>query len=84
MTYDIFCLHNIWNFSEVNFIMGGDKEGTVYFSILRDPVEQFISIWDYVGLSNDYLHISLEEYALVDKTEEMYKDRKKFANWGTK
>ena len=38
-----------------------------YFSILRDPVELFSSLWDYVNLGKHY-NMSLETYALSDKT----------------
>ena len=39
----------------------------IYFTILRDPVNLFVSLWDYLQLSQKYGGISLEEYALSDK-----------------
>ena len=46
----------------------------IYFTILRDPVELFISLWDYSQLGNKYGGISLEEYAMLDKSG-LYQDR---------
>jgi len=73
--YNLFCLHNRWNGPEVDKLMGRIKnQRPIYFTILRDPVDLFISLWDYLQLSSKYGGISLEEYALSDKTGR-YKDR---------
>ncbi|TRY70382.1 hypothetical protein TCAL_08905 [Tigriopus californicus] len=77
MTYNFYCLHGIWNFDEVNLLMG---PGTKYITILRDPIELFISMWDYVNFSKSY-KVTLEEYALSNKTG-LLKDRKNVAHLG--
>jgi hypothetical protein len=38
-----------------------------YFTILRDPVELFSSVWDYYGFARMY-NMSLEEYAAANKS----------------
>ena len=44
--YNLFCLHNRWNGPEVDKLMGRIKnEKPIYFTILRDPVDLFISLW---------------------------------------
>ncbi|TRY70384.1 hypothetical protein TCAL_08906 [Tigriopus californicus] len=77
MTYNFYCLHGIWNYDEVNLLMG---PGTKYITILRDPIELFISMWDYVNFSKSY-KVTLEEYALSNKTG-LLKDRKNVAHLG--
>ena len=75
MHYNIFCLHNRWNGKEVERLMGRMKnQRPIYFTILRDPVNLFVSLWDYLQLSQKYGGITLEEYALSDK-EGKYQDR---------
>jgi len=64
LEYDIFCLHTIWNQDEVANTLG---PGTTYFTMLRDPVELFESLWNYASFKS-YYHISLEEFAFVPKT----------------
>merc|ERR1712223_496160 len=67
--YNLFCLHNRSNGPEVDKLMGRIKnQRPIYFTILRDPVELFISLWGYLQLSTKYGGISLEDYALSDKT----------------
>ena len=46
----IFCLHNRWSYSEVAKLMDNGPEKPVYFTIVRDPVSLFISVWDYYNL----------------------------------
>merc|ERR1719244_1607833 len=64
MDYQIFCLHPIWNYKEVNRTLGSD---TTYITIIRDPVELFESLWVYAGMEN-YFHTDLETFALSPKT----------------
>ena len=48
---DIFCMHAKWtNFSAIQELMG--QNGTIYFTILRDPIQTFISMWDYYHLDH--------------------------------
>ena len=62
MVPQIFCLHNRWNGPEVQKLMDGQKP--FYFTILRDPVEVFVSMWDYFEVSRKMFdNISLEKFA---------------------
>lgn len=63
MPYDIFCLHTIWNFAEVSATMGPK---TTYFTIMRDPVSLFESLWVYTGMET-YYHTDLESFAKSPK-----------------
>ena len=61
--YDIFCMHTMWNGPEVKAALGGKA---FFFSMLREPLDLFMSLWSYYGLSNAY-KMSLEEYALMEQ-----------------
>lgn len=79
LTYDVFCLHTIWNLAEVANVMGGD---TTYFTILRDPVDLFVSLWDYAQFQT-YYRVTLEEYVMeADKASPLFRDRSKLTNLG--
>ena len=68
LSYNLFCLHNRWNGEEIKKLMGYMKnQKPVYFTILRDPVDLFISLWDYYDLGKMYNNVTLEEYALSNK-----------------
>ena len=63
---DIFCLHNRWNTNEVKKLYA--PEIPIYFTILRDPVDVFISAWDYVEASRLFFNgQSLENFVMSDK-----------------
>ncbi|XP_023321017.1 galactosylceramide sulfotransferase [Eurytemora carolleeae] len=64
LEYDIFCLHTVWNQSEVEKTLG---EGASYVTMIRDPVDIFESAWGYAQLSNFY-KMDLETFALSPKT----------------
>jgi hypothetical protein len=67
--YNLFCLHNRWNGPEVEKLMGRMKnQRPAYFTILRDPVDLYISLWDYDQMGKVFGGISLEDYAMSDKT----------------
>jgi hypothetical protein len=81
LQYDMYCLHGIWNYTGVNGIMNrGDGKRGFYFSILRDPIELFTSLWDYTKKSNLY-GVSLETYALSPKVGKLA-DRRSNSNLG--
>jgi len=42
--YNLMALHTKWDQNQAELIMG---EGTIYITILRDPVQQFISAFYY-------------------------------------
>ena len=63
VNYDIFCLHTIWNYREVEATLG---PGAIYVTIMRDPVELFESLWSYAGLDSFY-NTDLESFALEPK-----------------
>jgi len=56
---DVFCLHGRYHGDELRDIMDGKG---VYVTILRDPVDQFVSTWDFFGLERKY-NMSLNEFA---------------------
>lgn len=64
LEYDIFCLHTIWNFQEVSDTLGPEA---TYFTIMRDPVDLFESLWGYSGMSSFY-NMDLETFAKSPKT----------------
>ena len=51
-----------WDHGKAEAILGG---GAFYFTMMRDPVELFVSAWDYYGLAKTY-NMSLEEFARRD------------------
>ena len=52
----------IWK-DEVNKTLG---DGTVYITMLRDPVDVFESLWNYSGMRSFY-HMELEKFAKSPK-----------------
>ena len=71
LSYDLYALHGVWNGTSVKAVMNRQKNDTrgrgYYFTILRDPISLFSSLWDYTKLGNIYM-TSLEMYALSNKT----------------
>jgi len=66
----IFCIHNRWSYSRVAELMDHGPEKPVYFTIVRDPVSLFISMWDYYNLPKYIPNgggLTLEEFALQDE-----------------
>ena len=63
MEYDVFCLHTIWSKAEVAATLG---PSAATFTIMRDPVELFESLWSYAGLGS-YYNTDLETFALSPK-----------------
>ena len=61
LPYDIFLCHTQWDHNEISEVLN-DHGDVFYFSILREPIELFVSFWDYYDLSNDF-KMPLEEYA---------------------
>ena len=76
--YDIICQLFVYIYR----LMGRMKnQRPIYFTILRDPVNLFVSLWDYLQLSRKFGGISLEEYALSDKVGK-YADRIQAGQFG--
>ena len=72
MQPQIFCLHNRWNGQNVAKLYAPFGKRPYYFTILRDPVALFISLWDYEGLSKKFKGMTLQEFALSpDKPEKI-------------
>ncbi len=68
LQYHLFCLHSIFDRGEAEAVMGTrEADGVAYVSIVRDPVDLFVSLWDYVGLSKMYGGVTLEQYVYQDK-----------------
>ena len=49
--YSVFCLHTLWEHARVKKLIGDQDKDAKYFSIVRDPVDLFVSFWDYYGYS---------------------------------
>ena len=48
ISYDMFLCHARWNKNEVSYVLNDTgKNDVFYFTFLRDPVDLFISYWDY-------------------------------------
>ena len=59
LEYNLFCLHNRWNGAEVEKLFDQGKNSQkkpIYFTILRDPIDLFISLWDYLELGKQVIH----------------------------
>ncbi len=83
LPYHVHCLHGIWNYTGVRAVLDradGGADPPFVFSIVRDPVEQFASLWDYAKLGWHY-NATLEEYALAPKRGK-FVDRRALSNLG--
>ena len=60
--YSVFCLHTIWEHDRVKELIGDHGGEAKYFSIVRDPVDLFISMWDYYDFSTAF-KMNLETFA---------------------
>jgi len=69
MKYDLFCCHCVWNKAEVESTLG---PGAAYITMLRDPIQQFESMWSFFGMANFY-NMDLETFALAKKTGKLSK-----------
>ena len=58
--FNIFALHTKWSQSEVEKVL---RDGAKYVTILRDPVDNFESLYNYVHFSDFFNGLSLEEFA---------------------
>ena len=70
--YSVFCLHTIWDHDRVKEIIGDQGGDAKYFSIVRDPVDLFISMWDYYDFSTAF-KMDLETFA--SNTSDAFKKR---------
>ena len=46
LNYSIFAIHTIWNYKEISKTLN-DQGDVSYISIIRDPVDLFVSFWDF-------------------------------------
>lgn len=58
--YNIFAFHTKWNQREVEKVLG---KGAKYVTILRDPVNQFESLYNYVHFEKDF-NMGLEQFVI--------------------
>jgi len=56
--YNIFALHTKWNQEEVSNLMG---QGTKFITVLRDPVDNFESLYNYVHFNKTF-EMNLEDF----------------------
>jgi hypothetical protein len=61
MEFNVFALHTRWNTREIAKVMGGDHSPTTYITILRDPVDRFISFLDF-----NKIQINMEKFAFTE------------------
>ena len=66
--YNAVALHTVWSQTEVGRLLG--REEARYVTILRDPVDQFESLYSYVHFDKK-LHMGIERFV----TEYVVKDR---------
>lgn len=75
LPYQVWALHGRWNFKEVSsliespsrgrdhFVNGHINDDTVYITILREPLSQFKSLWNFYELSRRFKR-TLNNYIL--------------------
>ena len=59
--YNIFALHTKWSQSQVAKVLGSSGGDTKYITILRNPVDNFESLYNYVHF-NQTFKVNLEEF----------------------
>lgn len=52
VSYNIFCNHGKFDYPQMSKVMGS-RETTKYITMIRDPVELFISAW-YYSIHKEY------------------------------
>ena len=57
--YNIFALHTKWNQAEVSRVLGSDAK---FVTILRNPVDNFESLYNYVHFENHFNNLSVEQF----------------------
>ena len=67
--YQAFVLHTMWSQEEVEQVLG---KGATYITILRDPVDQFESLYSYSHFETK-LHVDIEGFVerYVERDREM-------------
>lgn len=70
---DIFTLHNRWNRDQVLALMGPTPPFA--FSVVRDPVDQFESLYNYMSLNNTY-KTDLQGFVRLLRTNQSFVDSK--------
>jgi len=61
ISYDMFVLHTRYNYEKLSNLMGNTNR-TTYITIIRDPVDIFISAWYYYKLENRY-QMTLDQFS---------------------
>merc|ERR1712154_138847 len=56
--YNLLACHSKWDHEEISNLMGS---GTVFITIFRNPVDQFVSCYQYFNLQNTY-KMTLREF----------------------
>ena len=59
LNYSIFALHTGWNYKEVSRVLN-DQGDVSYISMIRDPIDLFVSAWDYTEFSR-----SINEFVMT-------------------
>ena len=61
LKYDMFLVHTRWNHSAISQVLN-DNGDVFYFSFVREPLDQFMSFWDFYALGG-YFKTTLEDFA---------------------
>jgi len=74
--YNIFALHTKWNQKEVEKLLGKSAK---YITILRDPVDNFESLYNYVHFDktfkmnlNDFVHFYIEKKKPIQRINQYF------------
>jgi hypothetical protein len=59
--YNCLTLHTMWSQQEVEKVLGGGGEAVRYITILRDPVDQFESLYSFVHFEKKF-NMNIEEF----------------------
>ena len=80
--YSVFCLHTLWEHARVKKLIGDQDRDAKYFSIVREPVDLFVSFWDYYGYSAafkmDLDTFATENIAAYNRNQTLLDSQKKF------
>lgn len=61
VSYNFFLLHARFKYGDIAKVMGHSNQ-TTYITMIRDPVDIFVSAWDYYKLGGSY-KMTIEEFA---------------------
>lgn len=69
LQFQVFTLHNRWNYDDLIALMG---YSTKIFTIVRDPVDLFESMYSYAHLGGSYGNLSLKDFIRAISTNQTF------------